>query len=265
MADVSPHSVILEVSEAIPSSLHDKIIIVGSLAAGYHFFGREARMHVRTKDIDCILHPRIEAVETGATLASELLKANWELETEGDFGKPGTESTEDKDLPILRLYPPKSREWFIEVLTVPNSETDDGTQWLRFKASNGYYGLRSFKYLSLATYNPLATITRLKYARPEMMVLANLLEHPFIKPETMSGLIQERKLKRSNKDLGRVFAITFLSEERDIVKWLDNWTTGMKATSSQTDLVLHNGSMSKCNSDIPERLVSLRTYGIKLS
>ncbi len=49
-----------------------------------------------------------------------------------------------------------------------------------------------------------------------MMALANMLEHPKIKSDTMSGLLQGRTIKRSNKDLGRVLAIAYLSTGKDV-------------------------------------------------
>jgi hypothetical protein len=61
-----------------------------------------------------------------------------------------------------------------------------------------------------------------------MMALALLLEHPTIRPETMSGLIGGRKIKRSNKDLGRVLAIARLSSEEAILSWAVAWETGLR-------------------------------------
>lgn len=59
-----------------------------------------------------------------------------------------------------------------------------------------------------------------------MMALANLLEHPEIKPDRMSSLFENRSIKRSNKDLGRVLAIGYLEEEKgqkDFRQWGDEW------------------------------------------
>lgn len=69
-------------------------------------------------------------------------------------------------------------------------------------------------------------------ARPELMALANLLEHPEVQPETMSGLIGGREIKRSNKDLGRVLAIARLSlqqEEDALLAWPSRWQRAMQA------------------------------------
>jgi hypothetical protein len=59
-----------------------------------------------------------------------------------------------------------------------------------------------------------------------MMALANLLHHPAIGSQTMSGLIEGRTIKRSNKDLGRVLAIAYLSDKRQedsLLDWPELW------------------------------------------
>ena len=68
-------------------------------------------------------------------------------------------------------------------------------------------------------------------ARSEMMALANMLEYPDISPERMSGLIAGRSIKRSNKDLGRVLAIAYLSsmpDEDAMLEWPDFWHSGLQ-------------------------------------
>src|SRR5207249_9663095 len=70
--------------------------------------------------------------------------------------------------------------------------------------------------LSIPEYHPIPTDFAIFIARPEMMALAHLLEHPVIGTQTMSTKIGGQILKRSNKDLGRVLAIR--SEERRVGK-----------------------------------------------
>jgi hypothetical protein len=132
-------------------------------------------------------------------------------------------------LPVVRLYPPESEEWFIELLTVPASEQETGKRWERLELSGGHYGLPSFEFMSIAVFFPTMTEFGIYCARPEMMALALLLEHPTIKTETMRGLIQSREIKRSNKDLGRVLAIARLSSEEAIVSWSAAWEKGLRA------------------------------------
>lgn len=60
------------------------------------------------------------------------------------------------------------------------------------------------------------------------MALANLLEHPKIKVDRMSGLIASRAIKRSNKDLGRVLAIATLADLDDFRPWAVPWKRALQ-------------------------------------
>lgn len=62
MNQVSPREVLAEIVDAIPEECQKNMIIIDSLAVGYHFFAENENMVVRTKDADCLLSPRIEAV-----------------------------------------------------------------------------------------------------------------------------------------------------------------------------------------------------------
>ena len=64
------------------------------------------------------------------------------------------------------------------------------------------------------------------------MALANLLHHPRISAQTMSGLIGGRRIKRSNKDLGRVLAIAWLAEASQadaLLDWPALWAGALQA------------------------------------
>ncbi len=52
MKDLSPKKIFQEVAEAVPRRYHNNIVIVGSLAAAYHFLHHDEGQAVRTKDID---------------------------------------------------------------------------------------------------------------------------------------------------------------------------------------------------------------------
>jgi hypothetical protein len=97
------------------------------------------------------------------------------------------------------------------------------------RTSLGDFGLPSFRFLSLASFEPIKTEFGISYARPEMMVLASLLEHPMIRTDPMSGLIEGRRIKRSNKDLGRVLAISWLSPDGAAESLPDLWVTGLRS------------------------------------
>ena len=223
---VSPRAVLKEIVAAIPAECLENIVIVGSLAAGYHFFGTDASLMVRTKDADCLLSPRVKAVPAGIAITEQLIKAHWHFRKDEKWSKPGDENTPTKDLPAVRLHPPGKSDWFLELLTVPESPQDLSKRFVRMKTASGHFGLCSFGFLALANYKPLETPLKICVAQPKMMTLANLLEHPEIGPETMSGLTGGREIKRSNKDLGRVLAIARLSTREDddaLQKWVPEW------------------------------------------
>lgn len=233
MSQVSPFKILSEVAAAIPEACRENIIIIGSLAAGYHFFGTDPSKAVRTKDVDCVLEPFHTAVGAGRNIARQLLDAGWQRRMSGDHQEPGTETTPVDKLPAVRLYPPSSDSnsaWFIELLTVPASANITEKTWIRLPLAEGHFALPTFRFLSITAFNPLPAGTLgIRYARPEMMALANLLEHPDIRPERMSGLIANRAIKRSNKDLGRVLAIAILADLEDYRPWAHEWLEALKA------------------------------------
>lgn len=234
MSQVTPSKVLAAVSAAVPAACRENIVIIGSLAAGYHFFGDDESKAVRTKDVDCVLEPFHAAVGAGQSIVRQLLDAGWQRRMLGDHQNPGNEETPVNQLPAVRLYPPEANPdseeaWFIELLTVPESAAGSGKQWTRLPLAEGHFGLPTFRFLSITAFDPLpAGELGIRYARPEMMALANLLEHPEIKSDRMSSLFAGRAIKRSNKDLGRVLAITTLAELNDYRPWAASWKRALE-------------------------------------
>lgn len=86
---VSPRLVLAQVADAVPSVCRENIIVIGSLAAGFQLLGHDDSLQVRTKDIDCVLSPRVKAVKSGRAVAQKLLAEGWKPREEGEHGKPG--------------------------------------------------------------------------------------------------------------------------------------------------------------------------------
>jgi len=226
---LSPRQVLEQLAAAIPAAERARLVIVGSLAVGYHYFGRDPDAPVRTKDVDCVIAPRVRAVEEGARVAEMLLERRWRPRMTGPHAEPGTAATPEQDLPAVRLHPPDSEEWFLELLTVPAAEEERGAHWTRLPLSRGHYGLPSFEFLALETHQPLPTDLGLSYAQPALMALAHLLEHPQVGAATMSGLIEGRRIKRGAKDLGRVLAIAALAGPDEVENWPAAWSSALRA------------------------------------
>ncbi len=234
MSQISPSIVLAEVAAAVPNACQENIVVIGSLAAGYHFFKNDPSKAVRTKDVDCVLAPFQAAVDAGQKITRQLIDAGWQQQMTGDHQQPGNFETPVDHLPAVRLYPPgvdpnSEAAWFIELLTVPESAEDKGRKWTRLPLDEGHFGLPTFRFISITAFDALpAGDLGIRYARPEMMALANLLEHPEIKTDTMSGLFAERSIKPSNKDLGRVLAIATLADLDDYRPWAKSWKNALK-------------------------------------
>lgn len=231
MSLLSPRAVLKQLADALPADSRESVIIIGSLAAAYEFFRADPKAAMSTKDVDCMISPHIKAVGNGKAVAESLFRANWQLRADDKWGKPGDASTPIEELPLVRLHPPGCTDWFIELLASPQPGTSQIKSHQRLKTERGDFTLCSFRFLCLAEEEPLATELGIAIARPEMMALANLLHHPRIGPELMSGLIANRAFKRSNKDLGRVLALAYLATERDedaLLEWPARWQAALQ-------------------------------------
>jgi hypothetical protein len=56
MNDISPARILKDVANSIPSKFHELIVVVGSLAAGFHYFGEKAQdIHIHAINFVVIL------------------------------------------------------------------------------------------------------------------------------------------------------------------------------------------------------------------
>jgi hypothetical protein len=226
--DVSPGEVVRQIARAVPEDCREHIVLVGSLAAAYQLLRSDSSFQVRTKDADCVISPRVTAVDQTRAIAERLLKTGWTTRGEGEFGQPGAAGTPTSELPLIRLYPPGLHTWFIEFLTV--REPGNRSEWERVELSAGDFALRSFEYSGLLSFEASVIESGLRCATPPMMALANMLEHPRIRPEKMSAAIASRAIKRSNKDLGRVLILAQLAGPDAVEsEWAESWERGLRA------------------------------------
>lgn len=225
---VSPKEVLVQVANALPQDCRQDVIIIGSLAAGYHFFSEDGTKSIRTKDIDCMFSPHAKAVAAAARVTERLLQAKWTPRQGAQWSVPGGPHDAADKLPMVRLQPPTGSEWFIELLGAPDTYQLNAPmkQYHAVKTNAGYFAICSFGFLALAEWEPFATPFEVRIARPEMMALANMLHHLRIGPEIMSGTTW----KRANKDLGRVLALAYLAVAQDRQKDghdFDEWAPRM--------------------------------------
>jgi len=206
--------VLQQVAKALPESSRQDVIIIGSLAAGYYFFADGGDEAIRTKDVDCMFSPYAKVVAAAISVTEELLGLAWTQRQGDTWSAPGDSACPTEELPLVRLQPPGGSNWFLELLGAPDAWQPGAPsrQFHRMETSAGHFAVCSFGFLAFVEHEPVMTELGVRVARPEMMALANLLHHPVIGPEVMSGTAG---WKRSNKDLGRVLALAYLAMARD--------------------------------------------------
>lgn len=247
MAEISPSHVLWRIAQSLSEEARSSVIVVGSLAAGYHFFGDTPEGQLRTKGADCMISTE-KAVVVATNIVEQLFEDNWQLRTEGSHGKPGTAETKETDLPVVRVFPPNEKEWFLELLSSPvGSLQGDNREFQRLITSRGHFALCAFGRFALLEYQPITTQFGIKLANPEMMSLCNLLHHPEIGEATMSEKFDGRTVKRANKDIGRVIALALLTDQRDpdaLLDWADHWRDALieKFPAEATELMARAGS-----------------------
>lgn len=231
MTLLSPRAVLARVARQVPPECRANIIVVGSLAAAYQLFGeRGAGGLVRTKDIDCLLVPRVEAVRVGTSVAEQLLAAGWRRRAEGSHAQPGTPATADRDLPVIRLNPPDTTDWYVELLSALEAGDARDRAFDRVVLSDGgHYALATFQHLGVVAHEPIEAPEGLRCARLSMLVLSNLLRNPSIRPERMLAGVEPGP-RRSNKDLGRVLSIARLVGREAVEEWPGAWREALRAT-----------------------------------
>ncbi|MBI2932541.1 MAG: hypothetical protein HYY16_12900 [Planctomycetes bacterium] len=229
MSKLDPVEVFERLQGDFPRPLQKHIFVVGSLAAAYHFRAALEDHAVNTKDADVVIHPAGH-VTSCKKIAERLLRDGWTRLADASFPQEHIEPLDD--LRTLRLYPPRSRRYFIEFLGLPKKEQREARKWtpIRIDASGhaGWYGLPCFRFMGLASVDRLVSHVSITYGAPHMMALANLLSHETVGAQTMSTPMAGRTILRSAKDLGRVLAVARLSKAEDVAGWTRPWLKALK-------------------------------------
>jgi hypothetical protein len=216
---LDPDKLFKRIAADIPPDLHRSLFITGSLAAAFHFRAELEGNAVNTKDADAVVHPA-GATDSCAKMANRLLEIGW---TRTESCSPRDTPDPPDDLRAIRLNPPNSNEYFIEFLNLPDQNQRPNKIWIPVQlADDGWYGLPSFRFMSVTAYYRQASSSGIEYASPAMMALANLLSHPRlgnnkIESGAMYGML------RSAKDLGRVLALATLAGRDKTAGWVKPW------------------------------------------
>lgn len=236
-ASLNAHVVLHKLAKALPAKHHKSIIIVGSLSAAAQLI-KDADTELRTKDIDGMLAPNATAVNAAKEIATTLIEEGWEPRADTDkFILPADGTTPQDKLPVVRLKPPGEGkdEWFLELLGAPPTLAPDAEGKTRYservETSTSHFEIPSFAYLGVTQYQPVPHESGLQLASVATMALSNLLHHPKIEDNRMSAPMEGRLIKRANKDLGRVVAMAFISDQLDedaVETWPEVWQRALQ-------------------------------------
>lgn len=223
MTRLDPAKLFKKLAKDIPAHLHQHLIVTGSLAAAYHFRTMLQGRAVNTKDADLIIHPSGD-ITSCRHMANHLLQNGWRR-TDQCYAQKSKHPI--RTLRAIRLFPPKSSDYFIEFLNLPKASQTQAKQWLPIKLEDGWYGLPSFRFMKLVAHDRLTSSAGIQYASPAMMALANLLSHPVVGTDRivsgdMNGIL------RSAKDLGRVIALAHLTGRENTELWLASWAKAIR-------------------------------------
>jgi len=92
MSQLDPRAVFSLIAAQLPAEVREHVLIIGSLAAAYHYRARLRIDTVNTKDADVVVQPA-GAIEECRTIASHLLEAGW-LRRRGCVPAPTSEAVD---------------------------------------------------------------------------------------------------------------------------------------------------------------------------
>ena len=241
MSNLDP-VVIFDLIEAhVPKGLLGNILVVGSLAAAYEHRNNLPSAKVNTKDADIIIHPA-GAITQAQQVAQQLLDAHWRRVPQKC--RPWPESQPVESLSVIRLNPPDSDAYFIELLGFPHGAQQASKGMVPIQLRDGWYVLPVFRYLGVTEFGRKTAHNGLTYAAPEMMALSNLLSHREIGTARISETFTGRKAPlRAAKDLGRVLALARLASRSETEAWPARWLNALRERfpAEAKELATHAG------------------------
>jgi hypothetical protein len=232
VSELDPALVFDLIAADLPDDLHEHVLVIGSLAAAYHYRDRLRTDAVNTKDADVVVQPAGALAQCRA-IASRLLGVGWRRR-DGCAAQPAADDV--ASLSVVRLHPPGTDTYFLELLALPERDQSIGKEMLPLHLDDGWYVLPAFRHLRLVAYGQQRARHGLRYAAPEMMALSNLLAHRRIGPEHIGAPIEGRRVLRSAKDLGRVLAIARLAERAETEAWVGPWTDALRGAYDGADV-----------------------------
>jgi len=135
MTQLNPKMLFQLVASHLPDDLHDNVLIVGSLAAAYFYRDRIETGSINTKDADVVVRPAGALAEC-ERIADRLLEDKWRHVP--NERKPVESSAEIQNAPVVRLYPPNTEAFFIELLGLPELGQGEQKTWQPLKLQSGY-------------------------------------------------------------------------------------------------------------------------------
>ena len=150
MSQLDPNLIFDMIAADVPPELHGNIVIIGSLAAAYHYREKLGTDGVNTKDADVVVQPAGAIVEC-QSIANRLLALGWRRIKRC---KPWATDHPLESLSVIRLNPPKSDAYFLEILAFPDMRQAELKAMLPVRLSDGgWYVLPTFRHLRLVGMN----------------------------------------------------------------------------------------------------------------
>ncbi len=240
MSNLDPELIFDVIASQLPKELHEHVLIIGSLAAAYHYKARLRIDAINTKDADVVVQPA-GADEECKTIANRLLAEGWRRRERCVPKASQAELVEDD---VIRLHPPKSDIYFVELLALPRPDQTEPKKLIPVELVDGWHVLPAFRHLRLVALEQRTSKQGLQYAAPEMMALSNLLAHRTLGTHKTTEEIGGRRLIRSAKDLGRVLALAELAGRAETEQWPEAWEKALRrlyTPAEVADLGAHAG------------------------